>query len=121
MKTYRAKLHALGSRLTGDVSQLEGEALRNTGGEASGNLSSIPIHPADLASDNFEEELTLGLLENADQLLEEIKAALGRIDQGTFGRCEDCQKTIAKERLDALPYTRRCVNCARKSESQTGR
>jgi len=121
MDAYRAKLLALGKRLRSDVSHLEGEAFRNTGGEASGSLSSVPIHPADLGTDNFEEELTLDLLENQDQMLEEIDAALARLDQGTFGRCEECQKPIAKERLDALPYTRLCVDCARKSEARGGR
>jgi len=114
MESYRQKLQALRGRLKGDVSQLSDEALRKMGGEASGNLSNTPLHLADLGTDAFEQEMTLGLLENGQQTLEEIGAALDRIDGGTYGRCERCQSDIGKERLQAVPYTRYCVECARK-------
>jgi RNA polymerase-binding protein DksA len=114
---FRQKLLLLRGRLKGDVSHLADEALRKAGGEASGSLSNMPIHMADLGTDNFEQEFTLSLLENEEQALEEITAALDRIDQGTFGRCEECHKEIPRERLKALPYARRCVECARKLEA----
>jgi RNA polymerase-binding transcription factor DksA len=114
MEMFRATLHSLRSRLTGDVSRLAGEALRATGGESSGSLSNAPLHPADLGSDNFEQEFTLSLLQNQEQVLDEIADALDRINKGTFGRCEECQGAIPKARLQALPYTRHCVACARK-------
>jgi DnaK suppressor protein len=114
LDAYRQQLLDLRSRLRGDVSHLTTEALRNTGGEASGSLSNTPIHMADLGTDNFEQECTLGLIENEEQALDEIAAALDRIDQHTFGHCEECQKEIPKSRLHALPYTRHCVECARK-------
>jgi RNA polymerase-binding transcription factor DksA len=101
---------ALRGRLAGDVSSLANEAL-NSEDEASGNLSHVPIHMADLSS--YERELTLGLLENEEQTLEEIAAALRRIEQGTFGHCEGCRTAIPKDRLHALPYARYCVECAR--------
>jgi RNA polymerase-binding transcription factor DksA len=114
---YRQQLLLLRRRLNGDVSNLADEALRKAGGEASGSLSNMPIHMADLGTDNFEQEFTFSLLENEEQALEEITAALDRIDRGTFGRCEECQKEIPRERLKALPYARRCVACARKLEA----
>jgi RNA polymerase-binding transcription factor DksA len=116
LDSFRDQLMRLAGRLNRDVSQLEEEALRKTDGEASGSLSSVPIHMADLGTDNYEEEVTLGLLENADQTLEEITAALARMDQGTFGDCEECHKPIGNERLRAIPYTLYCVECARKVE-----
>jgi RNA polymerase-binding transcription factor DksA len=116
LNTYRQHLLTLRSRLNGDVSHLADEALRRTGGEASGSLSNMPIHMADLGTDNFEQEFTLSLLQNQEQVLEEITAALDRIHQGTFGRCEECQGEIPRVRLNALPYTRYCVECARKLE-----
>jgi RNA polymerase-binding transcription factor DksA len=111
---YRQQLLDLRSRLRGDVSHLTSEALRETGGEASGGLSNTPIHMADLGTDNFEQEFTLGLIQNEEQALDEIGGALERLTQGTFGRCEECHKDIPKPRLQALPYTRHCVDCARK-------
>jgi RNA polymerase-binding protein DksA len=116
LDTYRQQLVALRSRLKGDVSHLADEALRKAGGEASGSLSNMPIHMADLGTDNFEQEFTLSLLENEEQALDEIGAALDRIDKGSFGLCEECGKEIPRDRLKALPYARRCVACARKQE-----
>ena len=72
--SYRHRLLALMRRLEGDRSLLKDEALRATGGEASGGLSDVPVHMADLGSDAFEEEVTLGLVENEEQLIEEIYA-----------------------------------------------
>ena len=116
IQSFRRRLLALKKRLLGDLSELEEEALRGVGGEASGGLSDVPVHPADLSADNYEEEVEVGLLENEDRLLAEINAALHRIDQGTFGRCENCGKEISRQRLDALPYARYCLRCARMLE-----
>ncbi|HKI34606.1 MAG TPA: TraR/DksA family transcriptional regulator [Gemmataceae bacterium] len=114
LEGFRQQLLDLRSRLRGDVSHLTSEALHKTGGEASGNLSNTPIHMADLGTDNFEQEFTLGLIQNEEQALDEIAGALDRLDQQAFGRCEECQKEIPRARLQALPYTRHCVECARK-------
>src|SRR5205085_667523 len=111
-ETFRNKLRALAKRLGGDVKGLEDEAFR-AGGEASGNLSNAPLHLADLGTDTFEEEVTLRLLETEERTLEETVAALRRLDAGTFGTCERCGRDIAEARLQALPYTRYCVECAR--------
>lgn len=121
IQTYPQRLLALKQRLGGDLSELEDEALRPTGGETSGGLSNVPVHPADLGTDTYEEEVNLGLLENESQLLEEVNAALERIEQGTFGRCENCQQPISEERLEAVPYARYCLPCARKLEAEAGR
>ena len=118
-KEYKAQLLALRSRLRGDVTQLADAALKKNRAEANGDLSSMPIHMADLGSDNFEQEFTLSLMANVEQSLEEIAAALERINDGSFGRCEECGGDIPKARLEVLPYTRYCVGCARKSEQKS--
>jgi RNA polymerase-binding transcription factor DksA len=114
---YRAALVALRQRMTGDLSHLADEVLRSRGGEASGSLSNAPLHPADLGTDNFEQEFNLSLLQNQEQTLDEISEALDRMGKGTFGRCEECGGAIPKGRLQALPYARHCVACARKLQS----
>jgi RNA polymerase-binding transcription factor DksA len=119
LDAYRDSLIALRDRHNGDVSHLADEALRRTGGGAAGNLSNMPIHMADLGTDNFEQEFTLSLLQNEEQVLEEIAAALDRIKHGSFGQCEDCHQSIPKPRLQAVPYTRYCVECARKLEQNS--
>jgi DnaK suppressor protein len=119
MDNFRDTLINLQARMTGDVSHLANEALRSGGGDAGGNLSNAPLHPADLGTDNFEQEFTLSLLQNQEQVLTEITEALNRIRNGTFGRCEECQATIPKARLQAVPYTRHCVACARKLQQSS--
>ena len=115
METYRQQLLARRGRLDGHVSHLAGEAMHKDGEATGGNLSHVPLHMADLGTDNYERENTLRLLANEGRLLEEINAALERIQQGTFGRCEECGGPIApRERLKELPFTRYCVACAQK-------
>ena len=62
IKEFRRRLLALKERLGGVLSELEEEALRPVGGEAGGGLSDVPVHPADLATENFDEERSLELL-----------------------------------------------------------
>jgi DnaK suppressor protein len=116
---FRDRLLSLRQRLSGEVSHLAEEALRGRGGEASGSLSNAPLHMADLGTDNAEQDFTLKLLENQEHALTEIDDALERLRQGTFGRCEECGGTIPKGRLQALPYTRHCVACARKVQQSS--
>lgn len=117
---YKDSLLAMRSRLLGDVNQLEDEALRRSRQDSSGNLSNMPIHMADMGSDNFEQDFTLSLLEREGGTLQKIDEALSRLAEGTFGLCQDCGSTIPKPRLKALPYAMHCVNCARKQEEHRG-
>lgn len=116
LESYRNQLVGLQQRLQGESSQLADEALNQRGGE--GNLSNVPLHMADLGSDNYEQENTLSLLQNEQRTLAEIADALDRIHKGTFGTCEECSGSIPKTRLKELPYARYCVECARKIEQR---
>jgi len=118
MEGFRQQLVKLRERLNGDVSSLTEEALGKAN-SAGGNLSNMPIHMADLGSDNFEQENTLNLLANEQAALEEIADALERIRQGSYGKCEGCETMIPKPRLKEIPYARYCVNCARKHEQRS--
>jgi DnaK suppressor protein len=60
----------------------------------------------------FEMEKELSLARNAGDLLAQVDEALGRIDDGSYGKCEGCGKAIPVARLEALPYTKLCVACA---------
>ena len=101
--------------LRGDVGGLEAEGLRKTQ-DSSGDLSSVPIHLADLGTDAFDQEMTLGRMEMESDELQEIQEALDGIKDGSFGLCETCGKPIPKSRLKAIPYTRLCVTCKMKEE-----
>jgi DnaK suppressor protein len=116
MKPFKERLLALRARLRGDVSAMAKAALHKTRSEASGDLSSMPIHMADLGSDNFEQEFTLSLMESEEETLEQIEGALERIEEGVYGLCQECESKIPKARLNAIPYTPYCVKCASKIE-----
>jgi RNA polymerase-binding transcription factor DksA len=117
METFRHRLLKLERRLRGDVCTLADEAFHETDGDARGNLSNIPVEDrAELGSDNYCGQATIGLFENASARLGEINAALERIDDGTFGRCEECGQEISSTRLQTIPFTRECIRCARKAQ-----
>jgi DnaK suppressor protein len=100
--------------LVGDVKNLSDEARRV--GAPGGAASTMPIHMADLGSDTWEQELTLGLIENERGLLREIDEALDRIDKKTYGICIATNKPIGKARLRLKPWAKYCIEYARKRE-----
>jgi RNA polymerase-binding transcription factor DksA len=81
--------------------------------DAAGELSSWRFHMADLGTETFEREQTFLMASREGRLLRLIDEALRRLYQSpeTFGRCEECGQLIGYERLDAIPYVVRCVNC----------
>ncbi|MEN6334871.1 MAG: TraR/DksA C4-type zinc finger protein [Phycisphaerales bacterium] len=99
-----------------NVHEIEGETLRKSRLDASGDLSSMPIHMADLGTDNFQQEFSLGLMDSERRLLTEIDDALHRIEAGTYGICEGTGEPIAKARLEAQPWARYSVEYARMME-----
>jgi len=99
-----------------NVVEIEDETLKKSRLDASGDLSSMPIHMADLGTDNYQQEFSLGLMDSERKLLIEIDDALQRIDDGTYGICEGTGLPISKARLEAQPWARYSVEYARKME-----
>jgi RNA polymerase-binding protein DksA len=73
-------------------------------------------HLADSATATLNREIDYTLEENSGHLLHAIDEALMRIEAGTFGTCGRCGKPIAEERLEAIPYANRCIDCKRLEE-----
>jgi len=71
---------------------------------------------ADMGTDNYEQEFTLGLVEKDRNLLREINTALAKIQDGSYGICEGTQKPISKVRLEAQPWARFSIEYARQME-----
>ena len=111
MKVYKERLLGLRDRLRGDVSSMTESALRKSGSE-SPDASSMPIHMAELGSDNYEREFTLSLLATEEDTLGMIETALERIENNSYGTCIECEGPIPKTRLNAIPHTTLCVKCA---------
>lgn len=115
MKVYKERLLALRARLRGDVNALADAALSSTG-SSNGELSRMPSHMADLGSSTFEQNNTLMLMDNEELALEQIEAALERIEDGVYGSCVSCGGRIPKMRLNVIPHTPNCVKCASQLE-----
>lgn len=121
IEQFRQLLLALRVRLRGDVEDLTDGALDGPGGSAD---SKSPTHIAELGTEAFEQEFSLSLVASEQGVLEEIDAALARIDEGVYGLCEGCREEgkppsksgIPKTRLKAIPHARNCVECERKRE-----
>ena len=102
--------------IVGSVNEMNDEVLKKSRLDASGDLSSMPIHMADIGTDNYEQEFALGLMDSERKLLYEIDCALQRIEDNTFGICEGTDKPIPKARLEAQPWARYSVEYARQLE-----
>ncbi len=111
-KPFKELLTVLRARLRGDVSGLADAALNKNA--AAGSGSTLSNHMADMGSDQYEQDFSLSLMANEEEVLEQIEAALVRIEEGTYGVCEACEGKIPKMRLNALPFTAHCVKCADK-------
>lgn len=112
---FRQLLVRKRAELVDDLDSLEDEALKNKGA-GNGDHSTMPIHMADLGSDNWEQEFTLGLLASERALVCEINDALERIEDRTYGVCVGTRKRITKARLRAKPWAKYCIEYARARE-----
>lgn len=108
----RDRLASLWARLN------EGGLGRESLRDAMGELSLADQHPSDLGSETFERGKDLALRESTGRLLAQVNAALERLDQGTYGRCQQCGRPISTERLEALPYAERCRTCQEQMEQE---
>ena len=109
---FRQLLTEKRREIIGDVTSIESGALKKSRMEDAGDLSSMPIHMADMGTDNFEQEFALGLMDSERKLLEEINEALGRIIDGVYGICSGTGKDIRKARLEANPWAKYCIEYA---------
>jgi RNA polymerase-binding transcription factor DksA len=108
---YRRALLAVGRRLQGALSHLTGAVALEYGRPVDRGPAFVDPH-----ADYWDQEVTAGLLRTEVDTLEEIAAALARIEEGTFGQCEECNQPIPEARLQVLPYARHCISCAQEVE-----
>ncbi len=113
LEEYRKLLIDKRRSIMGDMGGIEGEALRTNRQESSGDLSNMPTHPADIGTDNYEQEFSLELLESERTLLTEVNEALDRIAKGTYGICLGTGVPIGKARLKARPWAKYSIEYAR--------
>ncbi|MHC4113535.1 MAG: TraR/DksA family transcriptional regulator [Planctomycetota bacterium] len=108
IREFETLLLAKRYEILGNVLSLENETLR----KQRSDLSSLPIHMADMGTDNYEQSFSLELMDSERKVITEIDYALNRIEEGTYGICEIGGEPIPRQRLEAIPWAKFCVNCA---------
>ena len=101
-----------------EIKHISEDTLKKSQKEASGDISGYAYHMADVATDSYDREFSLGLASAGRELLYELDDALKRIEEGEFGVCEGCKCIIAKNRLKAVPNARYCIKCQEQKEKK---
>ena len=120
LKDIRKKLVEIKAEILQDYINLEGETLNKSSKDASGDLSGYSFHMADMATDLYDREFTMKLAEGEREKLYELDDAILRIDEGTYGQCDDCEGVIPKQRLKVMPEARLCIKCQEEEEKTKG-
>jgi DnaK suppressor protein len=121
LEKFKKMLLEIRAKIAGELKHLEGDSLNTNQRDSSGDLSGYSFHMADMASDNFDREFTLGLASNEQQILNMIDVALRKVEDGTYGICEECSKLIVMKRLTAMPHARLCIKCQELEEKKKRR
>ena len=118
LEKFKDQLRVERQRIVSGIDHIERETLNKSQRDASGDLSGYSYHIADQATDNYDTEFSLDLASAEQQRLNEIEAAIKRVDEGVYGVCEECSKAISMKRLKAVPYARLCIKCQEGLEQQ---
>ena len=116
LESFRELLLIKRRELLRNVTEIGDGALKQNRQDASGDLSMMPVHMADLGTDNYDQEFALDLMETERKLLFEIDEALARIRDKTYGVCMGTSALISTARLKAQPWTCYCIEYARELE-----
>ncbi len=109
----------LRQKLTSNIGHLQEGALK-TAGDKSNDLSDVTAeHMAERGSDNFAQSLMVRILQDCDAEVCDINLALEKIEQGAYGKCENCSRPISAKRLKALPFARLCIECRQQEERRS--
>ncbi len=113
---YKKLINKRKDEIFDSLNRVSQDTLKKSQKDASGDISGYSYHMADVATDNYDREFSLGLASNERKFLYELDDALKRIEDGSFGICEECKSVLTKVRLKAIPYARLCLDCQQKRE-----
>jgi len=118
LEKYEALLLAKRKELVVEMELLKKSTLDSTIKEASGELSSYSTHMADQGTDADEREKAFLFASKSGRLLYHVDEALRRIQDKTYGKCQECGQEISQARLEAVPHARLCIACKEKEEKK---
>lgn len=114
----RSQIYQIQSQQRRRIESLYGGSLDTEMAESVAELSSVDQHTSDLANETLERSKDLGLLAQSEYVLAACAEALDRIEAGSYGVCESCDRAIPVARLEALPYVTRCVECQEEEDQR---
>src|SRR3989344_2695147 len=117
LEGYRKLILKMKENILHDIKNMT-SAESGSAKDSSVDVSGHALHMADVATDMYDREFSLGLASNDRELLNKIDQALKRIEDSSFGLCAECGKSIPAARLKALPYAQTCLKCQEKIESK---
>ncbi len=115
---FRKLILKMKEKIIDEIKHISEDTLKKSQKDAAGDISGYTYHMADVASDSYNREFSLGLASNERQSLYELDDAIKKIEEGTFGICEECKSLITKTRLKVVPFARLCVKCQEKKEKR---
>lgn len=117
LKLFKGLILKKKESILDEIKHISEDTIKQSQRDAAGDISSYTYHMADVATDTYDREFSLGLASNERKLLYDIDDALKRIEEGAYGICESCKRAISKTRLKAVPYAKLCINCQEKQET----
>lgn len=116
-KIYRELLLRKKQAITEEINHIAKETNLSPK-DASGDMSSYTLHMADVATDTYDREFSMGLASNDRKVIQQIDEALKRLEDSTYGICQACGCKLNQARLKALPQAWLCVDCQEKLEQK---
>ena len=118
LEYFKKLILKIKEKMLDDIKHISEDTLKKSQKDAAGDISGYTYHMADVATDTYDREFSLGLASNERQSLYELDEAIKKIEEGIFGICEECKSLITKTRLKVVPFTRLCVKCQEKKEKR---
>ncbi len=121
LEKLKAQLEVERAQIAEGINHIERDNLNRSQRDAAGDLSGYSFHMADMATDNFDREFSLDLASTEQAMLNRIDEALKKMNEGTYGICENCAKPISFKRLKAVPSAKLCIKCKEDEEKNARR
>ena len=121
LQKLKAQLQTERVRIAEGINHIERDNLNKSQRDAAGDLSGYSFHMADMATDNFDREFSLDIASTEQAMLNRIDEALRKIEEGSYGICENCEKPISFKRLKVVPSAKLCIKCKEDEEKNTRR
>ena len=118
LEYFKKLILKMKEKILDEIKHISEDTLKKSQKDAAGDISGYTYHMADVATDAYDREFSLGLASNERQSLYELDDAFKKMEEGAFGICEECKSLITKTRLKAVPFARLCVKCQEKKEKR---